>query len=116
MSSAVVVQRVAKRLVDVEKRSGSEPGTALASVAARLRVAPGSLANVIRAPVKTIRGDIRDAIVAAGIADIARQIGQLEHERQLLLQMGASPNSDDMDIVENALAQARAALDRMRGG
>lgn len=77
--------------------------------------AAGSFANVVRNRVKKVSADIRDRIVAACIADLAREIQRLEHERQLLMAMGASPRSDDMDEVEASLAQARAAIGRMKG-
>ena len=114
MSSAVFIQNVARNLVDREvASSGRDRKSAVASVAHHLRVAPGSLANVIRARVKSISSDFRDAIVEAGIADISRQIERLEHERHILLQMGFNPSSDDMRIVEAALAPAREGIARM---
>lgn len=116
MNASVSVQRAAHSLVKREaERQQDTERQAIERVARTLRVTPGSFANVVRNRVKKVSADIRDRIVAACIADLAREIQRLEHERQLLMAMGASPRSDDMDEVEAALAKARAAIGRMKG-
>lgn len=117
MSSAVIVERAARTLVKQEAiRADVTEASAIQRVASALRIAPGSLGNIVRRRVKRISTDMRDRIVAAYIADLTREIQRLQHERQILLAMGTDPRSDDMDKVGRALAIARAAVDRMKGG
>jgi hypothetical protein len=117
MSSAVIVERAARGLINCEAtRAEVSEASAIQRVASSLRVAPGSLGNIVRRRVKSISADMRDRIVAACIADLTREMQRLEHDRQMLMAMGEGPRSDDMDAVESALATARAALDRMKGG
>lgn len=117
MSSAVIIERAAREIVKREAvRSGVPEATAIQRVATALRVAPGSLGNIVKRRVKRISADMRDRVVRAYIADLTREIQRLEHERQLLLAMGEDPRSDDMDKVARALAIATSAIERMKGG
>jgi hypothetical protein len=114
MSHAAMMQRVTRGLVDREAdRVGVPRDAATARVAHRLKMPPGALASIARARTKKIPAEIRDRLVTACISDLTREIARLEHERQLLIQMGTSPSSTDMDEAETALATAREAIERM---
>jgi hypothetical protein len=116
MSTTAAMAHFSKRLVRKEQdRSGSCAETALASVARRLRAAPGAFANIIRQRVKKVSADMRDRIVTAALADIEHEIERLDHDKRLLQGMGFGPSHNDVVAVEDAIASARAALARMRG-
>ena len=114
MSSVPELAAVAGSMVRREKYRVGCADTARASVARRVRLGVGSLTNIIKRRVKSVSAEVRDRLVAAAIADLTLEISRLEHERQLLLQMGASPAHDDMRALEGALAAAREAIERMR--
>lgn len=114
MSSVQVLSNVAGGMVQREKTRVGCADAARASVARRIRVGVGSLTNIIKRRVKTVSADVRDRIVAAAIHDLTHEITRLDHERQLLLQMGASPMADDMCRLEGALEAAREAVRRMK--
>lgn len=99
-----------------QDRSGTDREAATCAVARRARLSVGTVGNVIRRRVKDVAASVRDRLVSAAIADITNEITRLEHDRQMLVQMGACPRSDDMDALDGALATARAAIERMRMG
>lgn len=116
MGTIAAMAHFSKRLVRKEQeRVGGCAETALASVARRLRAAPGAFANIIRMRVKKVSADLRDRIVTAALADIEHEIERLDHDKQLLESMGCGPSHSDVVTLESALATARAALARMRG-
>lgn len=114
MSSVTVLSEVAGGLVQRERKRSADAATAKATVARRLRIGAGSLTNIIKRRVKAVSADVRDRIVAAAIADLSNEINKLEYEKQLLVQMGTSPDHNDMRALEGALATARQAIERMR--
>lgn len=116
MGTIAAMAHFSKRLVRKEQdRSGSCAETALASVARRLKAAPGAFANIIRMRVKKVSADMRDRIVTAALADIEHEIERLDHDKRLLESLGFGPSHNDVVAVEDAIASARAALARMRG-
>lgn len=116
MGSLAAVAHFSKRLVRKEQeRIGGCANTALATVARRLRAAPGAFANIIRMRVKKIHADLRDRIVAAALADIEHEIERLDEDKRTLSALGFGPSHNDVLAVEDAIASARAALGRMRG-
>jgi hypothetical protein len=114
MSSVSALSAVASGMVRRERDRSGCADTARSSVARRIRIGAGSLTNIIKCRVKAVKADVRDRLVAAAIADLTNEINRLDHERQLLRQMGANPDHDDMRLVESALATARAAIERMK--
>ena len=111
---AAIMQRITRGLIVREaERVGLQRDAARVRVARRLGITPWSLANIARARVKRIPAEIRDRLITACISDLTRELARLEHERQLLFQMGESPSSPDMDEAEAALAAAREAIERM---
>ena len=114
MSSIASLSEVAGNMVAREKSRSGDADAARSSVARRLQVGVGSLTNIIKRRVKSVRSDVRDRLIAAAIADLTREIERLDHERQLLLQMGTSPDHDDMRAAETAIAAAREAIGRMQ--
>lgn len=114
MSSVPTLALVARSLVARETVRSGSPQAAKQTVARRLRIGSGSLANLIRERIKSVSADVRDRLVAAAIADLGNEITKLEHERQLLLQMGTSPDHNDMRALEVALQTARQAIERMK--
>lgn len=114
MSSVPTLALVARGLVARETTRSGSPQAAKQTVARRLRMGSGSFANLIRERIKSVSADVRDRLVAAAIADLGNEITKLEHERQLLLQMGTSPDHDDMRALVGALETAREAIERMK--
>ena len=114
MTSVSALSQVANGMVRREKNRTGSADAAKATVARRLRVGVGSLTNIIKRRVKTISADVRDRLVSAAIQDLTNEITRLDHERQLLLQMGTSPMADDMRALESALETARQAIERMK--
>lgn len=115
MGTLAAVAHFSKRLVRKEQeRAGGCAETALASVARRMRAAPGAFANIIRMRVKKIHADLRDRIVAAALADIEHELERLDADKKLLGSLGFGPSHNDVVAVEDALAAASAALARMR--
>jgi hypothetical protein len=114
MSSVTALSSVASGMVRRERSRSGDADAARLSVARKLRIGVGSLTNLIKRRVKSVPADLRDRLVALAIADLTNEINRLDHERQLLLQMGTSADHDDMRVVESALATARAAIERMR--
>jgi hypothetical protein len=101
-------------MIQREKSRLGCPQAARDTVARRIKIGAGSLSNLIRERIKTVSADLRDRLVSAAIADLSNELTKLEHERQLLLQMGTSPDHDDMRSLESALATARKAIERMK--
>lgn len=114
MSSVPALAEVTRGMIRREKYRLGCPQAAKQTVARRLRIGAGSLSNLIRERIKAVSSEVRDRIVAAAIADLGHEITKLEYERQLLLQMGTSPDHNDMRALEGALAAAREAIGRMR--
>ncbi len=114
MSSVTALSEVAGGMVRREKHRIGSADEARATVARRVRVGVGSLTNIIKRRVKTVSAEVRDRLVSAAIADLTNEIARLEHERQLLLQVGAGALHDDMRALESALATARQAIGRMK--
>ncbi len=114
MSSVPALAQVARGMIQREKSRLGCPQAARDTVARRIKIGAGSLSNLIRERIKTVSADLRDRLVSAAIADLSNELTKLEHERQLLLQMGTSPDHDDMRSLESALATARKAIERMK--
>ena len=114
MSSVPALAQVARGMIQREKNRLGCPQAARDTVARRIKIGAGSLSNLIRERIKTVSADLRDRLVSAAIADLTNELTKLEHERQLLLQMGTSPDHDDMRSLESALATARQAIGRMK--
>lgn len=114
MSSVPALAQVARGMIQREKNRLGCPQAARDTVARRIKIGAGSLSNLIRERIKTVSADLRDRLVSAAIADLTNELTKLEHERQLLLQMGTSPDHDDMRSLESALAAARQAIERMK--
>jgi hypothetical protein len=117
MSTVEAVSRVSRGLISREQtRGGGSFDDAVSRVARRIRTGPGSLANIVRQRVKSVSSDIRDRIVLEALAALQRDIARLEHEKQLLLQMGAGSDHRDLCALESALATVQATLDQIGGG
>ena len=97
-------------------RSGGCAETAIARVARRLKTGPGTLSNIIRKRVKSVCFMLGQRIVAAAISDLEQEQKRLEAERDLLLDMGPNPDPALLDAADAALEQARANIEKMRGG
>ena len=116
MGSVASIAAFSRSLVRREQfRSGGDAEKAIHRVAARIKVGPGTIANLIRNRVKSVCFHIGSRIIAAAISDIENERRQLEHERELLLAMDTHASADDLRTVDDALETARACLARMRG-
>lgn len=117
MSTVEAVSRVSRGLISREQtRGGGSFDDAVARVARRIKTGPGSLANIVRQRVKSISADMKDRIVSEALAALQRDISRLEHEKQLLLQVGAGANDRDLCALESALATVQATLDQLGRG
>lgn len=114
MSSVPVLAGVTRGIVRREKYRVGDATVARQATARRLRIGLGTLKNLVYERIKTVSSELRDRIVAAAIADLSNEINKLEYEKQLLVQMGTSPDHNDMRALEGALATARQAIERMR--
>jgi transcriptional regulator with XRE-family HTH domain len=111
MSAAAAVQDWASRLIRREaQRSHLDRDNATRAVARRIGLAPGSLSNVARGRAKRLTLAITDAIRAAMIRELEREIEGLTHELHLARASGADPRSLQVAEVESLLAAARALL------
>ena len=114
MSSVPVLAEVTRGIVRREKYRVGDATVARQATARRLRIGLGTLKNLVYERIKTVSSELRDRIVAAAIADLSNEINKLEYEKQLLVQMGTSPDHNDMRALEGVLATARQAIERMR--
>ena len=88
------------------RRLGSLP-RAREKIAAEIGVSPGSLERVRRGRVKSVKGFIIDAVRAAFIGAISREIRGLEHELEMARRGGLS-------LEESGAVEALAALEAAR--
>jgi transposase-like protein len=102
-----------RRLEDAEAIRSSVPvNTARSSVARKVGVHPGALANIRHGRIKAIAAHVFDALRGAVERELLHEIARLEHELALLRQSGVDPREDQMREVETHLAAAREALTR----
>jgi len=95
-----------------QRRSAAPQRAALATVARRLHLSPGTLWNVLQRRTKTIATHVSRAIQDGACADLESEIARLSHELHLLRQGGMDLSAAQMAQVEALLAQARALLAR----
>lgn len=116
MGSVASIAAFSRSLVRREQfRSGGDVEKAIQRVAGRLKIGPGTIANLVKNRVKSVCFQIASRIIAAAISDIENERKQLEHERELLMGMGPHACADDLRTVEDALETARSTIARMRG-
>jgi hypothetical protein len=116
MGSVASIAAFSRSLVKREQlRSGVDAKKALQRVADRLKIGPGTIANLVRDRVKSICFTVARRIVAAAISDIEQERRQLEHEHEALMALGAHADPSALAEVEEGLAIVRQGLARMRG-
>jgi hypothetical protein len=116
MGSVASIAAFSRSLVRREQfRSGGDVEKAIQRVAGRLKVGPGTIANLVKNRVKSVCFLIGNRIIAAAIADIENEKRQLEHEHQALVALGRHADPSALAAVEQGLAIARDGLARMRG-
>lgn len=109
------VATFARSLIKREQfRSGGDIESAIQRVARRMRVSPGTIANLVRNRVKNVCFSIGQAIITAAINDIENEKRQLEHEHQAALALGQNADPSALAKVEQGLAIARDGLAEMR--
>lgn len=116
MGSVAAISAFSRSLIKREQmRSGGDAETAIRRVANRIKVGPGTIANLVRNRVKTICFDMARRIVNAAINDIENEKRQLEHEHEALMALGPYSDPSALASVEQGLAIVRDGLARMRG-
>ncbi len=116
MGSVASIAAFSRSLVKREQlRAGGDAETAIRRVANRIKVGPGTIANLVRNRVKTICFDMARRIVNAAIADIENEKKALENEHQALVALGHHADPSALASVEQGLAIVREGLARMRG-
>lgn len=115
-SEMMAVQAFGRALVKREQfRSGGCIETAIASVAARIKTAPGALSNIVKNRVKDVRFKIAQRIISAGLTDIENERKQLDHEHEIMLAMAVPEDANDLVALEALLQEAHAVAARIRG-
>lgn len=106
-------RRWADGLVSREaSRAGTVKPLAVRSVARRIGLAPGTLANVIRGRAKRLTAATVQAIRGAVIRELEAEIARLTHELELARASGADPRSDQIAEIETLLNRARVLLNQ----
>ena len=116
MGSVASIAAFSRNLIRREQqRSGVDAKKAIRRVADRIKVGPGTIANLLRDRVKSICFTVARRIVAAAISDIEQERRQLEHEHEAIMALGAHADPAALAEVEEGLAIVRQGLERMRG-
>lgn len=116
MGSVASIAAFSRSLIKREQmRSGGDAETAIRRVANRIKVGPGTIANLVRNRVKTICFDMARRIVNAAITDIENEKRHLENEHQALVALVHHADPSALASVEQGLAIVREGLARMRG-
>lgn len=93
-----------------QTRSGVSLPNALATVARRIGVAPGSLENLRRGRSKGVRAFLYEKIRAAFIRECEQEMRRLAHELELARQAGLSAGSDEIGEIEAHFKALRELL------
>lgn len=116
MSTLVDFSTVSRAAVEREqKREGVAFDVAVSRVARRIKMGPGTLANIIRQRVKSVSFDVGSSIVTYAINDLTRQIEQLQHERTVLLEMGVGADNRTLGNLARAIATVQETLNEISG-
>lgn len=89
MSTAVLTRSMQRR---EQARYGGTLDEARDRLAHRLKIAPGTIYNIVRDRLKRIDHETRERIVQFAIRDIQQEIARLTHELQNARQMGMAQN------------------------
>lgn len=117
MSTVENFALVGKGAVEREQvRSGVPFDIALARVARRIQIGPGTLSNIIRQRVKSVSFDLGGKLLRYAYSDLQRQIEHLEHEKNLLLGMGAGADDRTLGRVVRAIETVRQTLSDLDEG
>lgn len=109
----MILQTCRTMLLNIERMAcsaGSSRAAVRVSIARQLGIGPGTLENLFRDRVKTISADLAAKIQASWIDIIEAEIAQLEHERDLALQIHIDLPANELGKVEALLAEARDLL------
>ena len=114
MTSAAYVDRArgwAKRLEDAEAPKSSAPvKAARQAVARRIGVAPGTLENLRNGRIKSIAAHLFDTLRGAVEHELQNEIARLEHDLQILRQIGADPSDGEVLSLLASRQKIREAL------
>lgn len=110
-----VVRDWGRDLEDREKlRTGASLADARKSLARRTKIAPGTFERLRNGRMKDAAGTLIRRLCAAVAAEYEAEIMRLEHERQIALQIGSAPHSDQVLKIRQNISEAREALAELR--
>lgn len=110
-------EAVAHDLRLLERLKQRQHGTLFASraaIARETKVSAGTFENIRNKRCKGVRGYVGQLVKSLLLRELEREIRQLEHERQIILQRGVDPRSDEMSAVVADLQKARSVMEGMR--
>ena len=119
METCMILHIMRTTLLNIERVHRNAGGSQLwarISMARQLGIGLGTLENIIRLRVKTIRADLRDKIHTLWIKTIEAELARLEHEREMALKTYASADPSQMAEMEIVLEKARALLRQLARG
>jgi transposase-like protein len=103
--------RWAARLEDGEKdRTGHPLAVARQAVARRLKIPPGTLENLRRGRSKGVRIWIYETLRAAMVRELEQEQRRLDHELEILRQMGGGAVSGSIGEMEKHLEAVKGLI------
>jgi hypothetical protein len=101
-------------LEEIKLRQHPSRSSARAAVAREAKILPGTYENIRRRRTKGIRGYVGRAVEALLLRELDGELRRLEHERQIILQRGVDPRSDEVAAVLADLQKVRSVMEKMR--
>jgi hypothetical protein len=117
MADVSAARHMAIVLEDAEaKRLGIRVSKARPKVASALGTAPGTLENLRRRRLKSVPSWLLSRMRAQFIKLLQAELGRLEHEITVHLQVGIDPREGDLCAAQAQLAAAKEILSAATGG
>lgn len=101
-------------LEEIKLRQHGTRRRARAVIARETKVSPGTFFNIRQKRSKGIRGWVGHVVKALLLKELEGELKRLSHERDLILQCGVDPRSDEMSAVVADLAKVRTVMEGMR--
>lgn len=99
---------------DFYRAEGRSRPEARQELARKLKVGVGTVENLIRNRVKSIRADLAAAIMALRVKTIEAEIARLTRERDAALRSYAAVDASKVAAMEECLSQMRALVSETR--
>jgi len=102
---------LARRTVERDQmRLGLTQEQAAATIARRIREAPGTILRLVKGQAKRVDHAVREKLTAYAVRQLETEIQGLEHELALLRAGHGDARADRFDEVETLLAKARELM------